>query len=151
MYVPTRRRGPIAFGTRRPGWDGPVRGAAAGLGSYSIPSSATPNPPGLTSGPSPLLVQPPWTSNPLQFASPQSAIAAGLDPTTVNTAWANLVNSYPSSQAAVNGGVAPGTVTELWNGGAQPAPPSWWKKNSLLLIAGVGAAALAFAGKREAR
>lgn len=150
-----RRQNPIAFGTRRRGWNGPVRGRGlGGLGNgTSIPSSATPNPPGLTAGPNPLLVQSPISSNPLNFASPQSAIAAGLNPAQVTAAWTALVNSYPSVQTAINAGIAPGVATELWNGGTPPAAPlPWYKKYAVLLLAGGGAALLAFAGKHgEAR
>jgi hypothetical protein len=152
-----RRQNPIAFGTRRRGWDGPVRNGNrlfTGMGGLAdgIPSSAGPNPASLYAPPNPQLVQSPFPSNPLNFASPQSAITAGLDPATVNTAWSKYINSFPSVQAAINGGVAPGVVTDLWNGGAPPAAPvPWYKKYAVLLIAGGGAVLLALAGKGEAR
>lgn len=145
------RRSPIAFGTRRRGYSGPIRGnGLSGLGD--VPSSATPNPPNLTSGPNPQLVQPPTSGNPLDYASPQSAIAAGLDQTKVNTAWTAYVNSFPGVQAAINAGLAPGVVTEYWNGGPGPAaPPPWWKRNALLIWAGVTAGVLMWAGVEEKR
>lgn len=134
-------RGPIAFG------EGFGRAArkARGLGdATSYPTSAIPNPPSLVAAPSAQLVQPPWSTNPLQFVSPQQAIASGLDPTAVYAAWSNRVNSYPSSQAAVNAGIAPATVTELWTGGNPPAA----KKNyAPLFLALGGAAVLAFLGQ----
>lgn len=145
------RRSPIAFGVRRRGYSGPIRGnGLSGLGD--VPSSATPNNPVFNAAPSPQLVQPPTSSYPLDYASPQSAIAAGLDQTKVNTAWTAYVNSFPGVQAAINAGLAPGVVTEYWNGGPGPAaPPPWYKKYAVLLIAGGGAVLLALAGKEEAR
>jgi hypothetical protein len=144
------RRSPIAFGSRRRGYDGPVRGR--GLGADPIPSSSSPNPPGLVAGPSPLLVQSPVSANPLDFVSPQSAIAAGLPAAAVNAVWTQKVNSFPSVQTAINAGLAPAVVTEFWNGGPPPVAPPWWKRNLPLLIAGGGAVLLAFAGHhREAR
>jgi hypothetical protein len=147
------RRSPIAFGVRRRGYSGPVHGnGLSGPADAGVPSSATPNPPNLTSGPSPQLVQSPASSYPLDYVSPQSAIAAGLDPTKVNTAWTAYVNSFPGVQAAINAGLAPGVVTEYWNGGPGPAPPlPWYKKYAVLLLAGGGAVLLALAGKEEPR
>ena len=147
MYVSNpRRQNPIAFGMSR-------RFNRRGLGSDAVPSSATPNPPALTAGPSPLLVQSPVSSNPLDFASPQSAIAAGLDPTTVNTAWGQQVNSFASVQTAINSGIAPAVVAEFWTGGPPPSRPApWWKRNGILLLAGGGVALLAlFGDNREGR
>ena len=36
------------------------------------------------------------SQNPLNYSSPQYAIAAGLDPTAVNTAWAQSLAQYPT-------------------------------------------------------
>jgi len=105
-------------------------------------TSAVPNPPGLTSGPNPLNAQAPVSrTNPLDYASPQSAVAAGLDPTVVNAAWAKAINAFPSAAAAVNAGVPAAVVTDMWTGGPGPVP--WWKKYPMLTLAGAGALAIA--------
>jgi len=86
---------------------------------------------------------------PLDYISPQAAIAAGLDQTVVYSAWSAAVNQFPNPQAAMDAGVPPGVVTELWNGGPVPAPPDNTK--TILLVAGAIFAFLALAGgKREA-
>lgn len=141
----SHHQNPIAFGVSR---RRNFRGALQGLGADS---SAVPNPPNLTAPPNPQLVQPPTSANPLNYVSPQQAIAQGVDPATANAAWAQLVNSYASVQDAVNAGLAPTVVTDLWTGGAVPAPVPWWKKYAPLLLAGGGAALLILGGKREAR
>jgi hypothetical protein len=162
-----RRQNPISFGSRRRGWDGPVRrGFLAGMGDPTaaaaaaasvglpslVPSSAGPDPASLYAPPSPLLVQAPVSSNPLNYVSPQQAIAAGVDPGQATAAWTQYVNSFQSVQQAIQAGVAPTVVTDLWAGGAAPkARIAWYKKYAVLLLAGGGAALLMLAGKEEPR
>jgi len=149
MYVTNpSRQSPINFGkSRRYNFRG-----LRGLGDDPIPSSSTPNPPALTAGPNPLLVQSPVSSSPLDFASPQSAIAAGLNAAAVNSAWSSKVNAFPSVQTAINAGIAPAVAAEFWNGGTPPAAPApWWKRNAALLLAGGGVVLLAIAGHKETR
>ncbi len=112
-------------------------------------TSALPNPPLLTAGPNPATVQSPASSNPLDYVSPQSAVAAGLDPAQVNAAWTKQINQFPSAAAAINAGVPPTVVTELWQGGAPPDVP-FWQKYPVLTLAGAGLLALALLGGGKA-
>jgi len=60
------------------------------------------------------------SSDPLDYVSPQAAIAAGLEAQTVYTAWVNALRSQiasgkiKSQQDAIAQGWAPGVVTQLW-------------------------------------
>jgi hypothetical protein len=54
------------------------------------------------------------SQNPLDYTSPQAAIAAGLDPTTVYNAWSKSLARFPSPQAAIAAGVPAGVVNQLW-------------------------------------
>jgi hypothetical protein len=124
-----------------------------GLGDLPFVSSATPAASAAlsTAGPNPLLVQAPVPGDPLNFVSPQSAIAAGLDPTAVNAAWTAQVNSFPSVTSAIQAGIAPGVVTELWQGGSPPVTQTWWQRYGVLLAAGGVALGLMFAGNKGDR
>lgn len=57
--------------------------------------------------------------NPLDYSSPQFAIAAGLDPTAVMLAWAKGLAQYSTQDAAVAAGIMPGVVTQLWGASRQ--------------------------------
>jgi len=61
-----------------------------------------------------LLTQQQNSQNPLDYVSPQAAIAAGLPPQTVYNAWSNAMARFPSQQAALNAGIPAGVVTQLW-------------------------------------
>lgn len=118
----------------------------------AIFNSLPPNAPLVANTKNPLLGAT-FSQNPLDYVSPQAAIAAGLDAGAVKTAWAAQVNSFPSVQDAINAGIAPTVVTELWAGGNLPAP-SWWDQltmgipNKLWVAGGVfGALAFFAAGK----
>jgi hypothetical protein len=120
------------------------RRALSGYVTSSLPGA---NP--LARGPNPLLVQAPTSQNPLDYASPEAAVAAGLSPAQVTAAWSGQINQFSTVNQAINAGVPPTAVTQLWQGGAVPEP--WWKKNIVLVGALAGAAALLlFGSKREA-
>lgn len=84
------------------------------------------------------------SQDPLDYVSPQAAIAAGLNSTTVYAAWSSGVSKYPSPQAAVNAGIPAGVVNQLWQAIA-PTPAAGSSATffglSLTTIA-IGAAAL---------
>jgi hypothetical protein len=54
------------------------------------------------------------SSNPLDYTSPQAAVAAGLDAVAVMAAWTKALARFPSPQAAINSGVPAGVVNQLW-------------------------------------
>jgi hypothetical protein len=54
------------------------------------------------------------SQNPLDYSSPQYAIAAGLDCNVVNDAWAKSLAQYPTQESAINAGIMAGVVTQLW-------------------------------------
>jgi hypothetical protein len=54
------------------------------------------------------------STSPLDYTSPQAAIAAGLDPQTVYNAWSAALARFPSPQAAISAGVPAGVVNQLW-------------------------------------
>lgn len=53
-------------------------------------------------------------TNPLDYVSPQAAIAAGLPAQTVYNAWSQALARFPTQQAALNAGIPAGVVTQLW-------------------------------------
>lgn len=61
------------------------------------------------------------STNPLDYTSPQAAIAAGLDPPTVYTKWMAALAKFPSPQAAISAGVPAGVVNQLWQQSYQNA------------------------------
>jgi hypothetical protein len=54
------------------------------------------------------------SQSPLDYVSPQAAIAAGLDPKIVYAAWSAALARFPSPQAAISAGVPAGVVNQLW-------------------------------------
>lgn len=54
------------------------------------------------------------STNPLDYTSPQAAIAAGLDPVTVYSKWTAALARFSSPQAAISAGVPAGVVNQLW-------------------------------------
>ncbi len=70
------------------------------------------------------------SSDPLDYISPQAAIAAGLDANTVYGAWANALRQQiasgqiKSQQDAIAQGWSPGVVTQLWAQAATAIGPS---------------------------
>jgi hypothetical protein len=91
------------------------------------------------------------SSNPLDYVSPQAAIAAGLPASTVNAAWASQMARYPTTTAAIAAGIPAGVVTQLWaqsRSAVAAQPASWLNQspfgipNSTLLLIGGGFFAL---------
>jgi hypothetical protein len=71
----------------------------------------------------------PMSLDPLNFVSPQAAIAAGADPQKTAAAWTKAVASFPSANAAVAAGIPAGVVTQLWAASRSVIPPpsgSWF-------------------------
>jgi hypothetical protein len=102
----------------------------------------------------------PMTLDPLNFVSPQSAIAAGADPTKTAAAWTKAVASFPTAQAAVAAGVPAGVVTSLWSASRAvvppPSGPSWFDGSTfgiknIFLVGGLGFVALLAAGGKKGR
>lgn len=106
----------------------PVSGGASNGGITTVPAT-TPS------------------KSPLDYVSPQAAIAAGLDPQTVYNAWSQALARFPSPQAAIAAGVPAGVVNQLWQqanvdaankkAASASSIPSW------LLPAGIGIGLLA--------
>ena len=92
----------------------------------------------------------PMNLDPLNFVSPQAAIAAGADPQKVSAAWIRAVGSFPSQQAALSAGIPAGVVTQLWAASRSVIPPrggSWLDQSTfgiknIFLVAGIGGVAL---------
>ncbi len=103
----------------------------------------------------------PMTLDPLNFVSPQAAIAAGADPQKTYAAWQRALASFPTQQAAVAAGVPAGVVTSLWAasrsaGAGAPAGSSWLDGSTfgiknIYLVAGVAGLALLAGGKKGRR
>jgi len=103
----------------------------------------------------------PMTLDPLNFISPQSAIAAGANSAQTYSAWTKAVASFPNQQAAIAAGIPAGVVTQLWSASRQlpamSAPSASWLDGTtfgiknLYLLVGVGGMALlaASGGKRR--
>jgi len=54
------------------------------------------------------------SQNPLDYTSPQAAIAAGLPSATVMATWSASLARFPSPQAAISAGIPAGVVNQLW-------------------------------------
>lgn len=54
------------------------------------------------------------SKNPLDYTSPQAAVAAGLNQNTVMATWSASIARFSSPQAAIDAGVPPGVVNQLW-------------------------------------
>lgn len=93
-----------------------------------------------------ILTQMQQSQNPLDYVSPQAAIAAGIDEQTANAAWTRAMAAFPTAQAALNAGVSPTVVTQLWSASrafVKPAVTSWFDQSPLgiankYLLAGAG-------------
>jgi hypothetical protein len=94
------------------------------------------------------------SSSPLDYISPQAAIAAGLDAQTVYNAWSAALSRFPSPQAAIAAGVPAGIVNQLW----QPAHVTAMDKASSIFsgisgttvaLVGGGVLLLSLIGKRR--
>ena len=97
----------------------PAMSAQISSAVASIPETVAPPPTGYP--PLPAQIKANYTTNaqlmtmdPLNFVSPQAAIAAGVDPQKAFTAWTKAVGSFSSQQAAVAAGIPAGVVTSLW-------------------------------------
>lgn len=83
---------PSPVGTQNPS---PVAGGASNGGITTVPAT-TPS------------------KSPLDYTSPQAAIAAGLPATQVMATWSAALARFPSPQAAISAGVPAGVVNQLW-------------------------------------
>lgn len=95
------------------------------------------------------------STNPLDYTSPQAAIAANLDPATVYSKWTAALARFPSSQAAIDAGVPAGVVNQLWQqsyqnaankAAAAPSGTIFGLSPTTLLAAGAGLFALSVLG-----
>jgi hypothetical protein len=94
------------------------------------------------------------STNPLDYTSPQAAIAAGLDPATVYSQWTASLARFASPQAAIAAGVPAGVVNQLWqqsyqnaaNAAAAPSATIFGLSPTTLLAAGAGLFALTALG-----
>jgi hypothetical protein len=68
----------------------------------------------------------PVSGNPLDYASPQAAIAAGLNSQATMQAWTQLLSRYPTQQAAIAAGIPAGVVTQLWAASRAVVPGASW-------------------------
>jgi hypothetical protein len=101
----------------------------------------------------------PMSLDPLNFASPQAAIAAGADAQKTAAAWTKAVASFPTTQAALAAGIPAGVVTQLWAASRSAIPPpsgSWFDGSTFgipnkFLAFGAGGLVLlgALGGKRR--
>lgn len=73
----------------------PVQGGASNGGITTVPAGSP-------------------SSSPLDYTSPQAAIAAGLPAAQVMAAWSTALARFPSPQAAISAGVPAGVVNQLW-------------------------------------
>ena len=77
------------------------------------------------------------STNPLDYVSPQAAIASGLDPQTCYSAWTKALaqkiasGQIVSQQDAIQQGFPPGLITQMWNA-AVAASPAYVKPKSWL-------------------
>jgi hypothetical protein len=99
------------------------------LNTPSLPGAQNPSPStgGASNGGITTVMAAKPSTSPLDYTSPQAAIAAGLDPQTVYNAWSAALARFPSPQAAISAGVPAGVVNQLWqsayvNKAAAPAP-----------------------------
>jgi hypothetical protein len=129
----------------------------------SLPSGAQ-NPSPVTGGASNggittvLATQP--STNPLDYTSPQAAIAAGLDAATVYSKWTASLARFSSPQAAISAGVPAGVVNQLWQqsyqnaankAAAAPSGSIFGLSTGTLLAAGAGLFAIAALGGGRGR
>jgi hypothetical protein len=102
----------------------------------------------------------PMTLDPLNFVSPQAAIAAGADPQKTATRWTQAVASFPTQSAAIAAGIPAGVITQLWAASRSIVPPpaggSWFDGSTfgiknVYLVAGLAGIVLLAGGKRGRR
>lgn len=91
------------------------------------------------------------STDPLDYVSPQAAIAAGLPASQVNASWNTALAQYPTQAAALAAGIAPAIVTSLWasSRAAVPAASSSALSGSTLLYLAGGVALLAVLSARR--
>jgi hypothetical protein len=117
-----------------------------------VPDGAQNPSPTTTNGVTPNLTPPVGTpsTDPLDYVSPQQAIAAGLDPGKVYAAWSTSLQKFASPSAAISAGVPAGVVNQLWQDSANKkanTPPSFFSQSTFgipntILAAGLGAIVL---------
>jgi hypothetical protein len=88
-----------------------------------------------------LLTQQQNSQNPLDYVSPQAAIAAGLPAQAVYNAWSAAMARFPSQNAALAAGIPAGVVTQLWAQSRAAAPAT-----TSSLFGGISTTTLLFAG-----
>lgn len=92
-----------------------------------------------------LLTQQQNSQSPLDYVSPQAAIAAGLPPQSVYSSWSSAIAKFPTQTAALAAGIPAGVVTQLWaqSRTAVPVTTSWFDQQTFgvsnkVLAAGIG-------------
>lgn len=89
------------------------------------------------------------STDPLDYVSPQAAIAAGLPASSVNASWSTALAKFPTQAAALAAGIAPAVVTQYWAQSRSAAPAaSSLSGNTLLYVAGGIALLAVVMGKR---
>jgi len=98
------------------------------------------------------------SQSPLDYVSPQAAIAAGLNSQVVYAAWAQSLAQFPTTQAALAAGVPSGVINQLWTasrayvGTAAPAAGTLLGiPTTYLMLGGAGIFALALLGGQKGR
>lgn len=94
--------------------------------------------------------------DPLDYVSPQAAIAAGVPAQTAYNAWSASMARFPTQQAALAAGVPAGVVTQLWAQSRAAAPSTsffdgstFGVSNKVLAMGAGGIALLALLGGRR--
>ncbi len=130
------------------------QGNMVALNTPIIPGSQNPSPVtgGASNGGITTVTAGTPSKSPLDYTSPQAAIAAGLDPATVYSKWTASLAQFSSPQAAISAGVPAGVVNQLWQQSYQnaankaaAAPASgtiFGLSTNTLLAAGAGLVAL---------
>jgi hypothetical protein len=103
-----------------------------------------------------LVTQAQSSTSPLDYVSPQAAIAAGLNQQTVYNAWAGQMAKYPTMTAAIAAGIPAAIVTQLWSQSRQAAaaPPTatttiFGMNSNTLLLAGAAIFGIALLSGRR--
>jgi hypothetical protein len=99
------------------------------------------------------------SQNPLDYVSPQAAIAAGLPSGPVMQAWTQALASFPTPTAAVNAGIPAAVVTQLFEPSRAYVQqnPSWFDQktfgipNGVWLVGGLAGAVALLAFGKESR
>ena len=77
------------------------------------------------------------SQNPLDYVSPQQAVAQGLNPGKVAGAWSAFLTNFASPQDAIAAGVPAGVVNQYWVASPAPIRPPKGAPFWLIVTAGV--------------